>query len=86
MTYRAFAGVMLALGLAMAGPATAADQAASYTGLKKTVSVDTFLAADAVGGTVTAEGLTAMLIDALVKDGRFVVVERAGGLASMQSE
>ena len=86
MTYRAFAGVMLALGLAMAGPATAADQAASYTGLKKTVSVDTFLAADAVGGTVTAEGLTAMLIDALVKDGRFVVVERTGGLASIQSE
>jgi len=74
----------------MPGPAAAHHvqpaTPASYDGLKRTVSVDQFLAAEAVGGTVTADGLTAMLINALTKDGRFVVVERAGGLASMQSE
>lgn len=48
---------------------------AAYDGLKKTVSVDKFLAAEAVGGTVTADGMTAMLTDALIKDGRFQVVE-----------
>jgi curli biogenesis system outer membrane secretion channel CsgG len=56
-----------------------------YEGLKKTISVDLFTAAEAVGGSVTAEGLTAMLMDALAKDGRFVVVERPG-LSSVQSE
>jgi curli biogenesis system outer membrane secretion channel CsgG len=86
MMLRIFAGVTLALGLAIAArPAAAADQSASYDGLKKTVSVDQFQAAEAVGGTVTADGLTAMLTDALVKDGRFVVVERPG-MASVQAE
>jgi len=51
----------------------------------KTVAVDQFQAAEAVGGSVTADGLTAMLIDALARDGHFVVVER-GGLAAIQSE
>ena len=68
----------------LALPASAQVPAA-YDGLKKTVSVDTFQAAEAVGGTVTADGLTAMLVDALAKDGRFVVVERAG-IASIQGE
>jgi curli biogenesis system outer membrane secretion channel CsgG len=87
MALRVLMGVTLTLSLAIAaGPAAAADQMASYDGLKKTVSVDQFLAAESVGGTVTADGLTAMLIDALVKDGRFVVVERGTGLASVQSE
>jgi curli biogenesis system outer membrane secretion channel CsgG len=86
MTQRVFASLTLALMVAGADPAAAADQAASYDGLKKTVSVDQFQAAEAVGGSVTAEGLTAMLIDALAKDGRFVVLERATGLASVQSE
>lgn len=82
MTDRTIAGVMLALGLAMtSGPAAAADQAQPampYDGLKKTVSVDQFLATEAVGGSVTADGMTALLTAALVKDGRFVVVERTG--------
>lgn len=56
-----------------------------YNGLKKTVSVDLFQATESVGGTVTAEGLTAMLTDALARDGRFVVVERPA-LASVQAE
>jgi len=89
MPYRTIAAVTLALGLAVAaGPATAADPAqpaTPYDGLKKTVSVDQFLATEAVGGTVTAAGMTAMLTAALVKDGRFVVVERPG-MASVLAE
>lgn len=50
---------------------------ASGTGPKKTIFVGVFEAADAVGGDVTAEGMSALLTDALVKDGRFIVVERA---------
>ena len=83
ITFRVLAG--LAFALAMTGPSSGEDQARPYDGLKKTVSVDQFQAAESVGGSVTADGLTAMLIDALVKDGRFVVVERPG-LASIQSE
>lgn len=85
MKYRVFVILAFLLTIAGAETAMAADNPA-YIGLKKTVSVDQFLAAEAVGGTVTADGLTAMLIDALSKDSRFIVVERAAGLASVQSE
>lgn len=61
-----------------AGAHQAAAQVAPYDGLRKTIAVDTFLAADVVGGDVTAEGMTAMLTEALVRDGRFIVVERPG--------
>jgi curli biogenesis system outer membrane secretion channel CsgG len=45
--------------------------------LKKTVAVDTFQTPDAIiGGAGASEGLTSMLTDALLRDGRFVVVER----------
>jgi curli biogenesis system outer membrane secretion channel CsgG len=54
-------------------------------GLKKTIAVDQFATSEATGGQVTAEGLTSMLIDALVRDGHFIVVER-GALASVQAE
>lgn len=87
MTPHVFAGLVFALAMA-AGPAAAAGQAqpgTPYDGLKKTVSVDQFQATEAVGGTVTADGMTAMLTAALVKDGRFVVVERPG-LANVQAE
>jgi len=77
------AAVAALLLIGTANPAGAEE--ARYEGLKKTISVDTFQAAEAVGGTVTADGLTAMLVDALAKDGRFVVVERPG-LASVQGE
>lgn len=56
----------------------AAQTAPGYAGPKKTVSVSQFQAAESVGGGVTSEGMTAMLITALANDGRFVVVERAG--------
>ncbi|MDP1737006.1 MAG: CsgG/HfaB family protein [Caulobacter sp.] len=68
----------------LVGTAAATD-AAPYAGLKKTIAVDPFQAAEAVGGSITSDGMTAMLTDALVRDGRFVVVERPG-LASVQAE
>jgi curli biogenesis system outer membrane secretion channel CsgG len=66
---------LLALTAAAAPTAAQSLPPAAYDGLKKTVSVDKFLAAEAVGGTVTSDGMTAMLTDALIKDGRFQVVE-----------
>ncbi|MBI1329521.1 MAG: hypothetical protein GC166_06425 [Alphaproteobacteria bacterium] len=75
------AAILLLIAAAVASPA----QAEPYAGLKKTVAVDTFQAAEGVGGSVTADGLTSMLTEALIKDGRFVVVERPG-LASVQNE
>jgi curli biogenesis system outer membrane secretion channel CsgG len=53
---------------------------AAYDGLKKTIAVDLFRATEAVGGSVTAEGMTAMLTQALVEDGRFLVVESGGAI------
>lgn len=63
---------------AIAGPALSQAHA-RYDGLKKTIAVDLFRATEAVGGSVTADGMTAMLIQALVEDGRFLVVEGDGG-------
>ena len=72
-------GVMLGAAVLLASAAPAAAQPApGYAGPKKTVSVSQFQAAESVGGGVTSEGMTAMLITALANDGRFVVVERAG--------
>ena len=65
--------------------AAAAREPAPYVGLKKTIAVDPFQAAEAVGGSITSDGMTAMLTDALVRDGRFVVVERPG-LGGVQAE
>ena len=59
--------------------------AAPYDGLKKTVSVDQFQAAESTGGAVTADGMTTLLTNALVKDGRFIVVERPA-LSGLQLE
>lgn len=76
MRNRILAALALAVGMAAAAQAAGqAQPAGAYDGLKKTVSVDRFLAAEAVGGSVTADGMTALLTDALVRDGRFVVVE-----------
>ncbi len=71
-------GATLAL-VALATPAFARSQnRAAYDGLKKTIAVDIFRATEAVGGSVTADGMTAMLTQALVEDGRFLVVEGGG--------
>ena len=66
-------GWTLIAGLAQAQIQTPATP---YDGLKKTVSVDQFQAAESTGGAVTADGMTTLLTNALVKDGRFIVVER----------
>lgn len=82
-------GWMLALGFTLTtGLIHAADQPqppVPYDGLKKTVAVDRFQVNESFGGGVTADGMTAMLSAALVKDGRFVVVERPG-LAGVMAE
>lgn len=80
---------MLALSLTLTtGLIHGADQPkppVPYDGLKKTVAVDRFHVNEGLGGGVTADGMTAMLSAALVKDGRFVVVERQG-LAGVMAE
>lgn len=76
-------GAACALATGAAAPALArpaAQDRPRYDGLKKTIAVDLFRATETVGGTVTAEGMTAMLTQALAEDGRFVVVEEGGTL------
>jgi len=76
------AGATLALTTAAAPPVLAramVQNRAAYDGLKKTIAVDIFRATEAVGGSVTADGMTAMLTQALVEDGRFLVIEDGGG-------
>ncbi|PWF48991.1 CsgG/HfaB family protein [Massilia glaciei] len=79
------AGALLLSGLAGAPPAPAAEPARQYDGPRKSVAVDQFQATDATGGAVTADGMTTMLTNALVRDGRFVVVERPA-LSVLQAE
>ena len=67
----------LVVAAAVVAPAAAAQDRAAYQGLKQTVAVDTFQATESVGGAITADGMTALLIQALVRDGRFVVIEGA---------
>lgn len=77
------AGATVALTTAAAPPVLAramAQDRAAYDGLKKTIAVDIFRATEAVGGSVTADGMTAMLTQALVEDGRFLVIEQGGSL------
>lgn len=86
ISIRTARGLGLALGWALlAGLAQAQAPAVRYDGLKKTVSVDQFQAAESTGGLVTADGMTTLLTNALVKDGRFIVVERPA-LAGIQLE
>lgn len=73
-TLSALQAVLALVIAAAAGPASADP---TYAGLRKTVAVDTFQTPDSIiGGQGTSEGLTSMLTDALLHDGRFVVVER----------
>lgn len=48
-----------------------------FADLKKSIFVGNFESSEMLLGAATGEGLSAMLTDALVKDGRFIVVERA---------
>jgi curli biogenesis system outer membrane secretion channel CsgG len=74
-TRASFGPVFAVLAAVLVWPAWPAS-ATPYGGLKKTVAVYQFDAA-AAGGATTADALVEMLTDALVRDGRFVVVERA---------
>ena len=88
MHFRTLAALGIALGwtlIAGLAQAQVPPPAAAYDGPKKTVSVDQFQAVESTGGAVTADGMTTMLTNALVKDGRFIVVERPA-LAGVQSE
>ncbi|HZZ36882.1 MAG TPA: CsgG/HfaB family protein [Caulobacteraceae bacterium] len=62
---------------ALAWRAKAEPPATPFQGLKRTVAVYQFQTADSATLAANADALTAMLTDALVRDGRFVVVERA---------
>ncbi len=86
MTRRRSALRVLALALALTcGVIQPALAQTSPTDLKKTIAVDTFGGSELTAGTVSADGLSAMLTDILINDGRFVVVERQA-LGSIQVE
>lgn len=68
--------------------AAAADPAAAsapLTGPKKSIAVAGFDGTISFEGGDAAQGLTTMLTDALIRDGRFVVVERAA-IAEVSAE
>lgn len=83
------ASVALAMVVALtclpAQAAPAPPVASAPVGLKRTIAVESFGGAEVFGGLVAGDGLSALLTDLLVADGRFVVVERSA-LAGIQSE
>lgn len=58
--------------------ALAQPEQTAYTGPKKTVFIATFESASSLEGQATGPGLSQMLVDAMMKDGRFLVIERRG--------
>lgn len=78
-----------ALLIAIAGTPARAGGAAPHaqapTGPKKTIAVGMFEASEIMGGAATGQSLSALLTDALVKDGRFVVVEQIA-VADVQAQ
>lgn len=75
------------IGLALGMPAAAASPSSEpYAGPKKTVFVDVVGAAESIAVSgISNDGLNAMLVDALVASGRFIVVERVA-LGDIQLE
>lgn len=72
--------------LALAIPAQAQNASGPMDeGPKKTVAVIGFEAPELTAGGATADELTALLVNALLRDGRFVVLERSA-LAEVQNE
>ena len=75
-----------ALFLASAGASSVlAQPAQGGRALKHTIAVDAFGGGDLTEGAASPESLNALLTDALLNDGHFIVVERAG-LAGVQGE
>jgi curli biogenesis system outer membrane secretion channel CsgG len=86
MDSRAILSSLAVLGATLAWTgARAAPPPGPYQGLKQTVAVYQFQTSDAAEAAGSADALTAMLTDALVRDGRFVVVERED-LANIATE
>ena len=79
-----FAALLAPTGVFATAPA---DPAAGqpYTGLKKTIAVESFQSGDSTGGATTGSGLSQMLSEAMMRDGRFVVLEREA-MPAIQSE
>lgn len=73
----ALAGLVFVLALAAGAVRAQSGGDTSYSGPKKSIFVGNFESGEMLFGAATGEGLSAMLTDALVKDGRFIVVERA---------
>ena len=90
-TIRAAVGIVCIGILSAAADTLAADASPEeFAGPKKTVFVDVVGAAEAMSGGpqslgTTNEGLNALLVDALIRSGRFVVVERVA-LGDIQLE
>ncbi len=83
VTRAASAAVLI---LAGAAASTAlAQPAQAGLALKHTVGVDAFGGGELTEGAASADSLNALLTDALINDGHFIVVERAG-LGSVQTE
>lgn len=76
---RAAAALILASAIWPApGGAPARAEGPGYQGPKKTVFVSSFESANMLFGAATGEGLSQMLLEAIMADGRFVAVERLG--------
>lgn len=76
---RSAAAALMAASLTWAVLAAAPARAdGPYMGPKKTVFVSTFESANMLFGQATGEGLSQMLLEAIMADGRFVAVERLG--------
>ena len=71
--------------LVLAGASISPALAQTALGLKHTVGVDAFGGGELTEGAASADSLNALLTDALINDGRFIVVERAG-LGGVQGE
>jgi curli biogenesis system outer membrane secretion channel CsgG len=64
------------LALGGLGPPALAQPSQATSASRQAVTVEGFDGADIMGGAVSGEGLSAMLIDVLVAEGRFSVMER----------
>lgn len=71
--------------LVLAGASAPPALAQAALGLKHTVGVDAFGGGELTEGAASPDSLNALLTDALISDGHFIVVERAG-LGSVQTE
>ncbi|HEY0300723.1 MAG TPA: CsgG/HfaB family protein [Rhizomicrobium sp.] len=71
------AGLATLCSFATAASADPADAPAPLSGPRKSIAVAGFDGTVSYGGGDAVQGLTTMLPDALIRDGRFVVVERA---------